>query len=538
MNLSFPILVKPSDPGKDPTFAQQQEFKSEYENWNKARQRRTHNMQRVFALILGQCSDTIKNRIHSDQEWSTIDQKCDVTKLLTLIQDGLYQNAANLDKAHAMIEADERLNKFHQGDKMSVYKFREKMKSLIDIYAAMGGEPGTSESQISEFMERIPTDYREIAKEATRDHYLGMMLIIKADRKRYGGLIASLKNQHNQNIQGHPANSQQAYQMLVDYIPTSSLSSQHDNHGGGISYLQHNDEKITDTMSHSTIRSGRGGGRNNSRGGRGGRSGGRHTGEVSHLTAVTPNDSDVSELYFVFIAHDMRNGEVFMSENGPASLPHTWLLIDSCSTVDIISSPELLHGIHKVPNPIRVRCNAGITVLDQMGYLGDYPLPVWYNPDGSANIMSMYNISQQYHLSMNTQKANATLMKHHNGNVTVFTPSANGLYKHALTNNESITGFWSCIQTIAEHKDHYTQHEIEAANQARHFQNIIMRPSDRELMDVSIDHINNCPITRRAIHIAKDIYGPNLGSLIGKTVCRTLPHLPSGIDPVPSHILK
>ena len=451
--------MKPRDPGKDPTFAQQPEFKSEYKNWNKARQS-THNMQRVFALILGQCSDTIKNRICSNQAWSTIDQECDVTKLLTLIQDGLYLNAANLDKTHAMIEADERLNKFHRGDKMSVNKFREKMKSLIDIYGAMGGEPGTSESRISDFMECIPTDYREIAKEAARDHYIGMMLIIKADRKWYGGLIASLKNQHNQNIQGYPANSQQAYQMLVDYVPTSSVSSKHDNHGGGISYLQHNDENTTDTMSHSTIHSGRGGGRNNSRGGRGGRSGGRHTGEVSHLTAVTPNDSDVSEPYFVFIAHDMQNGEMFMSENGPASLPHTWLLIDSCSTVDIISSPELLHGIHKVPNHIRVRCNAAITVLDQMGYLGDYPLPVWYNPDGSANIMSMYNISQQYHLSMNTQKANAILMHHHNGNVTVFTPSVNGLYKHALTNNESITGFWSCIQTVAECKDHYTQREM------------------------------------------------------------------------------
>ena len=63
MNLSFPALEKPRDPGKDPTFAQQQEYNSEYVNWNKAKQRRTHNMQRVFALILGQCSDTIKNRI-------------------------------------------------------------------------------------------------------------------------------------------------------------------------------------------------------------------------------------------------------------------------------------------------------------------------------------------------------------------------------------------------------------------------------------------------------------------------------------------
>ena len=162
-------------------------------------------MQRVFALILGQCSDTIKNRIHSNQQWSDINQGCDMTKLLTLIRDGLYQNAANLDKTHFMIEADERLNKFRQEDKMSVYEYREKMKSLIDIYAAMGGEPGTTEIQVLDFMERIPTDSRKITKEAARDHYLGMMLIIKADQTRYGGLIASLNNQHNQTIQGYPS---------------------------------------------------------------------------------------------------------------------------------------------------------------------------------------------------------------------------------------------------------------------------------------------------------------------------------------------
>ena len=234
----------------------------------------------------------------------------------------------------------------------------------------------------------------------------------------------------------------------------------------------------------------------------------------------------------------MHNGELFISRKGPASLPETWLLIDSCSTVDIISSTELLHGIHKVSNPIRVWCNAGVTTLDRMGYLGDYPQPVCYNPDGGANIMSMFNISQHNHLSMNTHEANTILMHHHNGNVTVFTPSSNGLYKHALSNNESINGFWSCIQTVSECKDHYTQHEIKTANQARRFQNIIMRPSDRELMDVSIEHIANCPITQRAIHIAKDIYGPNLGSLKGKTVQRTLPHLPSGVDLVPPELFK
>ena len=57
-------------------------------------------------------------------------------------------------------------------------------------------------------------------------------------------------------------------------------------------------------------------------------------------------------------------------------------------------------------------------------------------------------------------------------------------------------------------------------------------------MDVSIEYLKNCPVTRRDIHIAKDIYGPNLGSLKGKTTRRTLPHVPSGTDPIPYELLK
>ena len=162
----------------------------------------------------------------------------------------------------------------------------------------------------------------------------------------------------------------------------------------------------------------------------------------------------------------MQNGELFISQKGPEALPNTWLLIDNWSTVDIISSPGLLHGIHKVNNPIWIHCNAGVTVLDQMGFLGDYPQPVWFNPHGGANIMSMFIISQLYHLSMNTRQASAILMHHHYGSVTEFTPSQHGSYKHALSNNESILGIWSCIQTVTEHQDHYTQHDIRAANQA------------------------------------------------------------------------
>ena len=37
-------------------------------------------------------------------------------------------------------------------------------------------------------------------------------------------------------------------------------------------------------------------------------------------------------------------------------------------------------------------------------------------------------------------------------------------------------------------------------------------------MDVSIKHLANCPITCQDVLAADDIFGPNLGSLKGKTV--------------------
>ena len=44
---------------------------------------------------------------------------------------------------------------------------------------------------------------------------------------------------------------------------------------------------------------------------------------------------------------------------------------------------------------------------------------------------------------------------------------------------------------------------------------IVMHPSWRELGDVSIKHLQNCPITKKDIRVADDFFGPDLGSLKG-----------------------
>ncbi|KAL7566006.1 hypothetical protein ACA910_011026 [Epithemia clementina (nom. ined.)] len=180
----------------------------------------------------------------------------------------------------------------------------------------------------------------------------------------------------------------------------------------------------------------------------------------------------------------------------------------------------MLRNICKVPNALKVHCTAGTIKVNQQGELGSYPLPVWYNPKGIANIMSLHNVAKHYRLLMDTNKSNAIHLHKADGGVVTFTPSTNGLYKYEATDDENMDEFWSFIQTVQDQSDKYRAQQVEKAKLARRIQNIIMRPGSREFMDKSINHLKDCPVSRYNVQVADDIFGRNLGSVKGKTVYR------------------
>jgi hypothetical protein len=167
--------------------------------------------------------------------------------------------------------------------------------------------------------------------------------------------------------------------------------------------------------------------------------------------------------------------------------------------------------------------------------LGDFPEPVWYNPKGVANILSLNSVKRHYQVKYDSEGDDTFIVTDGTGRELHFKPTKKGLY--ALRGPSYGTGHWSFLNTVSGKKDMYTKRELKAAAHACQVQNIMMYPSKRQYLAISDNNLlRNNPVQRANIEAAEDIFGSNLGALKGKTVMQNGKPVDGRITGVPAAI--
>ncbi|CAJ1951078.1 unnamed protein product [Cylindrotheca closterium] len=78
------------------------------------------------------------------------------------------------------------------------------------------------------------------------------------------------------------------------------------------------------------------------------------------------------------------------------------VIMDSGCTNTTICNGELMHGLHHAEKELDMHTNVGSRVLDEKGFLGRFPPPVYHDEDGIANVLAA-----GYRITMDTDADNA-----------------------------------------------------------------------------------------------------------------------------------
>jgi len=100
----------------------------------------------------------------------------------------------------------------------------------------------------------------------------------------------------------------------------------------------------------------------------------------------------------------------------------------------------------------------------------------------------------------------------------MFNQSSNRLYNYDINKN-SIT----IVTTVEKRMEKDTKKSIEQAKLARNIQQAIGYPSTTEFIKIiERGDIKECPVNKADMNVTEDIFGPDVGSLKGKTVRRKI----------------
>ena len=119
--------------------------------------------------------------------------------------------------------------------------------------------------------------------------------------------------------------------------------------------------------------------------------------------------------------------------------------------------------------------------------------------------------------------------------------SDSGLFYLDITEeiNNKVEHATALVQTVANNASRYNKSDYLKAVQARKLQRMIGRPTTKTILGyIKNKIISNCPVTRSKILAVEVVFGPDVGTLKGKTT-RSKPFTVHGwVINVPERIIE
>jgi len=169
-----------------------------------------------------------------------------------------------------------------------------------------------------------------------------------------------------------------------------------------------------------------------------------------------------------------------------------------------------------------------------------------FSKDAVTNILSLGVVTDHYDVVMDTRTGDNAFYVHTPTKVVRFGRNHKKIYTHIPTRlgkrkakEETNRRPFSFVQSVEENKLFYTPREVKRAKIARDLIAALGSPSVADLKTaVAMNAIANLPIKTADIDLAETIFGPDLGTLKGKTTRSKPPPVVKDNIEVPKEIVN
>jgi hypothetical protein len=419
-------------------------------------QNQAENRQKVFSLVWQQCTESMHAKIKAHRDYKTIEQALDgidLLRVIKLICFNIEDEKYVPQKVYETKAAFYTLKQGKDSDQAYQIKFMNTVQVIEQCGASLGEDPLIRTMVCKDLgFQAGTTAATELAAitKNVRDYTLGAALILGADPDRYSSMIRGLKNASLAGRDEWPKNMTEAYNYLSKWEGDETHSrGSRDYEGTAFT----NSERIStrepqDWHAKMTC---------------------RNCNKLGHIATFCPNKdantnvqaaettptppTDVDEVaaqqllsavqqeaddhdYYadLFLCEDQEHRSAsFQTKDGVngGRIPKEWILLDSQSTTDAFSNPDLLRDIHEVRGSLTIHTQAGKAVTKLRGTVPGYG-EVWYCPNGIANILSLAHVAKTRLVTFNSTNGNQFEVTKDDGSVRIFKQSEHGLYYYDM----------------------------------------------------------------------------------------------------------